>query len=112
MVAERHAPLIQKRVHGFQNCPWVSSKIKQDIRQRDYYLKKARKTNRDEDWLNYRASRNRVTKNIRKVKQAYNKWLVESHCSDEKDSAGGGGGGRRKEGRKEGSLLLRVVRFN
>ena len=64
--------------------PWVSSKFKQDIRQRDYYLKKARKTSRDEDWLNYRASRNRVTKNIRKAKQAYNKRLVESYCGDEK----------------------------
>ena len=84
MVADRHAPLIQKRVRVFQNCPWVSSKIKQDIRQRDYYLKKARKTTRDEDWLNYRASRNRVTRNIKKAKQAYNKRLVESHCGDKK----------------------------
>ena len=32
----------------------MTGKIKKVIRQRDYLLKKARKTNRDEDWLAYK----------------------------------------------------------
>ena len=52
-VADRHAPLIQKRVRGVDNCPWMTGQIKKDIRQRDYFLKKARKSSRDEDWLAY-----------------------------------------------------------
>ena len=35
-VADRHAPLIQKKVRGIDNCPWMTGKIKKDIRQRDY----------------------------------------------------------------------------
>ena len=50
-VADRHAPLLQKRVRGVDNCPWMTGQIKKDIRQRDYFLKKARKSSRDEDWL-------------------------------------------------------------
>ena len=37
-VADRHAPLIQKRVRGVVNCPWMTGQIKKDIRQRDYFL--------------------------------------------------------------------------
>ena len=60
-VADRHAPFIQKRVRGVDNCPWMTGQIKKDIRQRDYFLKKARKSSRDEDWLAYKSMRNRVT---------------------------------------------------
>lgn len=83
-VADRHAPLIQKRVRGYDNCPWISSKIKQAIRQRDFYLRKARKANRVEEWMSYRAARNRVSKAVKKAKQTYNKKLVENHRGDEK----------------------------
>ena len=37
---------IQKKVRGINKCPWVNSEIKHDIRERDYFLKKARKSNR------------------------------------------------------------------
>ena len=60
-VTDRHAPLIQRRIRGVDNCPWMTGQIKKDIRQRDYFLKKARKSSRDEDWLAYKSMRNRVT---------------------------------------------------
>ncbi len=44
-VANNHAPLIQKRVRGINNCPWMNNDIKRDMRQRDYFLKKAHKSN-------------------------------------------------------------------
>ena len=52
-VADRHAPVIQKRVRGVDNCPWLNRSIKVNMRQRDYFLKKARKTNHSEDWASY-----------------------------------------------------------
>ena len=42
------------------------------MRQRDYFLKRARKTNRPEDWANYRCFRNRVSNSIKKAEGAYN----------------------------------------
>ena len=77
--ANRHALLIQKKVRGIDNCPWMTGKIKKDIRQSDYLLKKARKTNRDEDWLAYKSMRNRVSRSVKKAKQTYNKKLIENH---------------------------------
>ena len=39
----------------------MTGQIKKDIRQRDYFLKKARKSSRDQDWLAYKSMRNRLT---------------------------------------------------
>ena len=83
-VADRHAPLIQKRVRGVDNCPWMTGQIKKDIRQRDYFLKKARKSSRDEDWLAYKPLRNRLTNSVKRTKQTYNKKLIDNHKDDTK----------------------------
>ena len=53
-VADQHVPVIQKRVRGVDNCPWLNKQIKSFMRQRDYFHKKANKTNHAEDWANYR----------------------------------------------------------
>ena len=83
-VADRHPPLIQRRVRGIDNCPWMTGQIKKDIRQRDYFLKKARKSSRDEDWLAYKSMRNRVTNSVKRAKQTYNKKLLDNHKDDTK----------------------------
>ena len=83
-VADRHAPLIQKRVRGVDNCPWMTGQIKKHIRQRDYFLKKARKSSRDEDWLTYKSMRNRLTNSVKRAKQTYNKKLTDNHKDDTK----------------------------
>ena len=59
-VADRHAPIIQRRVRGIDNCPWLNKEIKSVMRQRDYFHSKARKTNNSEDWPSYRCHRNCV----------------------------------------------------
>ena len=41
-VADRHAPIIQRRVRGIDNCPWVNKEMKSVMRQRDYFHSKAR----------------------------------------------------------------------
>ena len=63
-VADRHAPVSQKRVRGFDNCPWLNKQIKSFMHQRDYFNEKAKKTNHAEDWANHRHYRNRVTNSM------------------------------------------------
>ena len=70
-VADRHAPIIQRRVRGIDNCPWLNKDIKLVMRQRDYFHSKARKTNHSEDWASYRCLRNRVSNATKKAKAAY-----------------------------------------
>ena len=83
-VADRHALFIQKWVRGVDNCPWMTGQIKNDIRQRDYFFKKAGKSSRDEDWLAYKSMRNRVTNSVKRAKQTYNKKLIDNHEDDTK----------------------------
>ena len=83
-VADCHAPLIQKRVRGVDNCPWMTGQIKKDIRQRDFLLKKARKSSHDEHWLAYKSMRNCVTNSVKRAKQTYNRKLIDNYKDDTK----------------------------
>ena len=62
----------------------MTGQINKDIRQRDYFLKKARKSSQDEDWLAYKSMRNRVTNSVKRAKQTYNKKLIDNHKDDTK----------------------------
>ena len=42
-VADRHAPIIQRRVRGTDNCPWLNKEIKSVMRKRNFFHSKARK---------------------------------------------------------------------
>jgi len=81
-IADRHAPLTQRRVRGIDNCPWLNKSIKATMRQRDYFHKRALKSNTSEDWASYRRFRNRVTNEIRSAKASYNKRLIEESGGD------------------------------
>ena len=83
-VADKHAPIIQKRVRGVDVCPWLNKSIKVIMRRRDFLLKKARKTKNSEDWTNYRSCRNKVTDSIRKAKASYNHRLIKECGNDHK----------------------------
>ena len=81
-IADRHAPLTQRRVRGIDNCPWLNNSIKATMRQRDYFHKRALKSNTSQDWASYRHFRNRVTNEIRSAKASYNKRLIEESGGD------------------------------
>jgi len=68
-VADRHAPIIQRRVRGIDNCLWLNKEIKSVVRQRDYFHSRARKTNHSEDWASYRCHRNRVSSATRRQRR-------------------------------------------
>ena len=75
--------MIKKKVRG-QNCPWLTNEIKQMMRERDSYLKKARRTNAEVHWSSYRRSRNRVVNKIKFEKGRYSKEILENNLDDPK----------------------------
>ena len=62
----------------------MTGQIKKDISQCDYFLKKAKKSSRDEVWLAYKSMRNRVTNSVKRAKQTHNKKLLDNHKDDTK----------------------------
>ena len=82
--ADKHAPVIHKRVRGVDVCPWLNKNIKINMRRRDFLLKKARKTNKSEAWANYWCCRNGVSNSIRKAKASYDHRLSKDSGKDHK----------------------------
>ena len=59
----------------------LTSEIKQKIRERDYYLRKARRSNTENDWSTYRRLRNSVTSAIRNSKANYNRTILRENMN-------------------------------
>ncbi|RMX41442.1 hypothetical protein pdam_00013491, partial [Pocillopora damicornis] len=68
-ICDRHAPLLTKKVHGYQN-PWMTSAISNLMKSRDFNLKKVKK------------SGNQVTAATRNVKSDYNRNLIQENLDD------------------------------
>ena len=60
---DKHAPFTDQKVRG-RDCPWLSRDIRSKIHERDYWLKRARKSGKELDWSTYRRLRNVVTRLI------------------------------------------------
>ena len=69
-ILDAHAPLRYKRTKA-NAVPWMTTIIKNEIRNRDYHKKKAIKHNSKYHWEMYKKSRNKVNINIRKTKSEY-----------------------------------------
>ena len=50
---DTHAPIIKKRIKR-KRCPWLLTEIKKVMDDRDRMLRKARSTNKDSYWSNYK----------------------------------------------------------
>ena len=81
--AERHAPLIQKKVHGL-HCSWWTTEIMGLIKTRDCYLKRAQGSGSNHDLSLYRQHRNKVNSNVRKSKASYNRTMMEENAHNPK----------------------------
>ena len=68
-IFNNNAPNIEKKVKG-RPCPWLNKSIKSKMNERDKILRKARKTNLENDWLLYKKLRNRCNNLL--VKQSQN----------------------------------------
>ncbi|CAB4022158.1 Hypothetical predicted protein, partial [Paramuricea clavata] len=58
------------RVRG-NSLPWITSKVKELMRERDFHKKKAVKNNSDMHWIKFRAIRNKVNSELKKAKKNY-----------------------------------------
>ena len=61
-IVDKHAPLITKKNPRGIESPWMSGEIKKVMHQHDFQLRKARRSNADEDWKTYRSLRNQVAR--------------------------------------------------
>ena len=66
VIFDKHAPPLTKRIRG-KKCQWMNNDIKDLMRKRDFHLKKARKTNKD-DWSIYKRLRNCCNNMIKHAK--------------------------------------------
>ena len=69
-IFNNNAPNIEKKVKG-RPCPWLNKSIKSKMNERDKILRKARKTNLENDWLLYKKLRNRCNNLLRQAKSKY-----------------------------------------
>ena len=68
----------------FVNCSSLHFLIGNQFVSASFLLRKARKTNKDEDWVNYRRTRNKVTNKIWSAKSLYSRKLIEENSGDPK----------------------------
>ena len=80
-VIDEIAAILTKRLRGIGN-PWMNSRIKDLMYERDYYLKIARRDKLPEYWCRYRSLRNQVTLRVRQAKSKYNRKLIEDNRND------------------------------
>ena len=79
-VINKDAPLVENAVQC-QECPWLTLEIKKAMIERNYHLRKARKTGREAGWSAYRRLRNDVTREIHYSKSAYTRSILRENIS-------------------------------
>ena len=82
-IFDKHAPHIIKRVKGHP-CPWLNNDIKSEMNTRDQMLRKARKYNKEDDWVAYKRLRNRCTNMLKQAKSNYHKNLINENSFNPK----------------------------
>ena len=84
-VLDKHAPLQHKKLRSKKWIPWITSSIKEVINKRDKLKRKATFTSLEQDWLNYKISRNEVNIKLRNAKRNYYSTQIAGHKLDLKE---------------------------
>eukprot|EP00794_Sanderia_malayensis_P020782 gene20782-22810_t len=84
IAVDKHVPIVERKIRG-RECSWLSHDIKLKMKERDYHLKKARRTGKEADWTVYRHFRNAVTRLIRKSKATHTRALFRESINKPKD---------------------------
>ena len=66
------------------NHPWLTNKVKKLMNERDCVLKKARHTNKEIFWSEYKTLRNRVNNTIKMEKANFSRRLIRDNIDDSK----------------------------
>ena len=75
---ERYAPFVTKRVKG-KKSHWMSKEVKRHINIRDQLYRKARKSNKQSDWVSYKRKRNFVKNEIQRTKKKLYLQRIKRH---------------------------------
>ena len=77
--ANKHAPIKTKRVKTTVKAPWMTSELLELMRERDFHLKHAQKSNSDYHWNTYRELRNFINQQVKICKSNYYQNLITSN---------------------------------
>ena len=80
-VADKHAPIKRSRIKGTKT-PWLTAKLKDAMRDRDYHHRKAIKSNSEFHWNMYKKLKCLVTKQVKKSKADYYLELINRNKSN------------------------------
>ena len=83
-IINKHAPLRKFRAPKSPKIPWYNDQIESLKKLRDYYHQRATTGNLQNDWENYRKTRNQVTNMVRKSKKEYYSSMIDQHKDDHK----------------------------
>ncbi len=83
-IVNKYAPMIERKITG-RDCPWLTSEIRSKINQRDYLLRKAKRSKTQKDWDDYKCARNSTTSAIRKLKANYHRELFKETLNSPND---------------------------
>ena len=69
-VLDKHAPLQHKKIRS-KKAPWITNDIKNLVNTTDRFKRKTILTNNENDWLNFRTTRNKVNIKLRNARKDY-----------------------------------------
>ncbi|CAB4015644.1 Hypothetical predicted protein [Paramuricea clavata] len=67
---DNHAPIVEKRVKG-KPCEWLDDTVKKEMNKRNQLLRRARKSNDESIWREYKKQRNKCNNDVKKAKASY-----------------------------------------
>lgn len=71
-----YAPIKHKRVKRVSQPRWFNDDLNHEIQKRDHLFKKAKKSQKTEDWKHYKSVKNKVNELVGKTKEDYFKSTV------------------------------------
>ena len=82
-VCNKHAPVRRKIMRGVK-CPWLQAATKKLMNERDFVLRKARRSGSEVDWSMYRRLRNQVSNRIKIEKRRYQRNEISDNMDNPK----------------------------
>ena len=76
---------LNKQTSPREKTPWLNSEIKAKMNERDYYLRKARKSGKELGWSAYRRLSNTATRLIRNSKANYTRTVLKGNIDRPRD---------------------------
>ena len=84
-VVNKYAPMRKRNVKS-KSSPWITSKLRQKMRKRDFFKKKKVNQNSQQEWNDYKKARNEVNAIIREARANFFNDSIKKHSGDLKEN--------------------------